>query len=61
MDRRAVFFAASAILCLLLLWPTPAELRWVGITVSVTYVVLAVASWFDHRGRVRSHAGGSAD
>jgi hypothetical protein len=55
MDRRAVFFALSAIVCGLLLWPTPAELEWAGITLVVWFSVLAVASWLDARSIGRPH------
>lgn len=57
MDRRAVFFLGSAFVCALLLWPTPPELRWVGVALAVTYLVLAAASWLDHRSRARFDAG----
>ena len=50
-DRRAVFFLLSAVLSILLLPLAPPELRWVGWTLGIAFVVLAVASWADHRGR----------
>ena len=54
MDRRAVFFACSALICLVLATVTPHDLRWVGNTMAIAYAVLAVASWLDHATRRRS-------
>ncbi|MEP7113215.1 MAG: hypothetical protein ABI862_08115 [Ilumatobacteraceae bacterium] len=53
MDRRAVFFLCSAVLCFLLAFVTPSELRWVGEAMSIGYAVLAGASWLDHSSRRR--------
>jgi hypothetical protein len=47
MDRRAIFFAASAIVCAVLIAPTDSELRWVPISMSIAYVVLALLSLLD--------------
>jgi hypothetical protein len=52
MDRRAIFFLISAGMCLLLLWPCPPELRWVGEGLAAALTVLAAASWLDHRSRI---------
>ncbi|HEX3089999.1 MAG TPA: hypothetical protein VHQ23_15205 [Ilumatobacteraceae bacterium] len=54
MDRRAVFFMISAILCGLLTFVTPPELRWVGPVMAVSYAVLSCASWLDYSSRRRS-------
>jgi hypothetical protein len=55
MDRRAVFFLCSALICTLLTVVTPSELRWVGNVMAVAYAALAAASWLDHLSRRRSH------
>lgn len=49
MDRRAIFFLGAAALCAALIAEIEAELRWVPISVAVTYVVLAVLSYLDWR------------
>ena len=51
LDRRAVFFLLSGLVCALLVPVTPEELRWVGEVMVVTFVVLAIASWLDDRSR----------
>jgi hypothetical protein len=53
MDRRALFFVAAAALCTVLVPVTEAEHRWVSISLAVTYVVLALASYLDARSRRR--------
>jgi hypothetical protein len=55
MDRRAVFFLCSAVLCLVLTIVTPEELRWVGYTLAVGYTVLAGASYLDFASRQRGN------
>ena len=50
-DRRAAFFAGAALLCALILPITPADFRYVGIVLIVTYLLLALLSWLDFRGR----------
>ena len=55
MDRRAVFFLCSSVLCLLLTFVTPEELRWVGYTLSVGYAVLAGASYLNFSSRQRGN------
>jgi hypothetical protein len=54
MDRRAVFFMCSALVCAVLVFVTPSELRWVGNVMTAAYAVLAMASWLDHSSRRRS-------
>jgi hypothetical protein len=49
MDPRALFFLAAATLAAVLIPATPSDLRWVPELVAVTYLVLAVASYFDWR------------
>jgi hypothetical protein len=51
MDRRAAFFLLAAAVAAILSPVTEAEHRWVPIGLSIIYVVLAVASWADRRGR----------
>jgi len=53
-DRRAVFFLIAAGLCALMIPITPANLRWVGVMLTIVYLVLAVASAADFRSRTRS-------
>jgi len=55
MDRRAVFFLCSALVCAVLTFVTPSELRWVGNVMAVAYAALAAASWLDHSSRRRSN------
>jgi hypothetical protein len=50
MDRRSASFLAAAALCVALL-PVAEEYTWVAATVGAVYVVLALASWLDARGR----------
>ena len=54
-DRRAVFFALAAVVCAVLILVTPADLRWVPIGLSITYVVLALLSFADHVSRAGLH------
>ena len=53
MDRRAVFFLVAAIVCAVLIPITESEQRWVPISLSIVYALLALASWADARGRSR--------
>ena len=55
MDRRAVFFLCSALVCAVLVLVTPNELRWVGNVMAMAYAALAAASWLDHSSRRRSN------
>jgi hypothetical protein len=55
MDRRAVFFLCSAVICVVLAFVTPSELRWVGNVMALAYAALATASWLDHSSRRRSN------
>jgi hypothetical protein len=50
MDRRAAFFAVAALLCALLI-PVSDGFAWVSALVAGVYVLLAGASWLDHRSR----------
>ena len=50
-DRRAMFFLLAAVVCVLLLPLAEDDFRWVTLGVSVTYLVLALASYLDFRGR----------
>jgi len=54
-DRRAVFFLFSAVLSLVLLPLCPPDLRYVGWTLAVVFLLLAAASWADFRSRHRRH------
>jgi hypothetical protein len=53
MDRRALFFLGSAVVCLLLVPLTPADLRWFTLVVAGVYLVLAAGSALDNRSRRR--------
>jgi hypothetical protein len=59
MDRRALFFFAAAVLCALLIVPTPSEYRWFAAMRAVVYAVLALASWLDNRSRNRASSEGA--
>ena len=50
-DRRAMFFLLAALVCVLLLPLAADDLRWVTLGVAVTYLLLALASYLDFRGR----------
>lgn len=49
-DKRAVFFIGAAVLCLLLVPVAQHEFRALTLGVAATYLLLALASWLDHRG-----------
>jgi hypothetical protein len=53
MDRRALFFLGSALVCLVLTPLTPADYRWFALVLSGTYLVLAAGSALDNRSRRR--------
>ncbi|MDP1821018.1 MAG: hypothetical protein Q8K58_14160 [Acidimicrobiales bacterium] len=53
MDRRAAFFALAALICAVLVPLAEEEFRTLTICVGATYLVLALASFFDHRSRPR--------
>jgi hypothetical protein len=53
MDRRALFFLGAAAVCAALIAETDAEVRSVPIGLSITYVVLALASYLDWRSNRR--------
>ena len=50
-DRRAMFFLLAALVCLLLVPLADQQFRWVTLGVGVTYLLLALASYLDFRGR----------
>ena len=51
MDRRAVFFLGAALISFVLVPLTPAGLGYVGAVLGSAYLVLALLSALDHRGR----------
>jgi uncharacterized membrane protein YoaK (UPF0700 family) len=51
MDRRAAFFLVAAVIAALLVPVTEEKYRWVPIVLAIVYVLLAIASWLDRRGR----------
>jgi hypothetical protein len=53
MDRRALFFLGAAAICAALIAETDADVRSVPIGLSILYVVLALASYFDWRSNNR--------
>jgi hypothetical protein len=53
MDRRAVFFLVSSVLCAALTFALD-ELQWVTITLAIAYALFAFLSWLDWMGRRRS-------
>jgi hypothetical protein len=50
-DKRAQFFAIAALVCLGLVPLADHQFRSICLGLAVTYVVLAAASWLDHRSR----------
>lgn len=54
MDRRALFFLGAAVVAALIVPVTTEPLRYVPIIISVTYLVLALASYMDWRTHNRS-------
>ncbi len=52
-DRRVQFFLVAAVACFLLFEPTPADLRWVPLTLGAVYVLLALLAALDVRSRRR--------
>ena len=58
MDRRAVFFLIASAVCLALTPAIPVEegkrdITWIGWMTTISFAVLALLSWLDHRGRTR--------
>jgi hypothetical protein len=51
MDRRALFFLFAAAVVAALIPVTNEEFRFVPIGLAVVYVLLALASYLDHRSR----------
>lgn len=54
-DRWAVFFVGAAIVSLVLVPVTEDEYRWVPLALGIVYLLLALASWADRRGRSAGH------
>jgi hypothetical protein len=50
-DKRAQFFLLAAAVCAALVPLADARFRTLTVGVGVTYLVLALASWLDHRNR----------
>jgi predicted PurR-regulated permease PerM len=50
-DKRAQFFALTALVCFALVPLAQDAYREITLAVAATYVLLAAASWLDHRGR----------
>jgi hypothetical protein len=50
-DKRAQFFMAAALLCLMLVPLAADQFRTLTLGVAGTYLLLALASFLDHRGR----------
>ena len=61
--RRPLFFTSLAVISLLLLEPTPADLRWVNLASAALAMFWAVALFFEDRSMLRSRPGpgGSPD
>lgn len=53
-DRRALFFALSAIVCFALIPLAEPKHRWVPEVTAIVYIVLAIASALDAWSRSRS-------
>ncbi len=51
LDRRAVFFFCSALVCLALVPVALPKFRWVGETLVVSQVILGLLSLFDYLSR----------
>jgi hypothetical protein len=51
MDRRARFFLLAALLCVVLVPLADDQFRTLTLGVAVTYLLLALASFLDARGR----------
>ena len=58
MDRRALFFLGSALVCLVLVPVTPSDLRWFTLVLSGVYVVLAIGSALDNWSRSKEGRSG---
>jgi hypothetical protein len=50
-DKRAQFFLLAAAVCLLLVPLAQDDFRTITLGVAITYVLLALASYLDHRSR----------
>ena len=51
--RRPLFFASLALISLLLLEPTPPDLRWVNLAAAALAMFWAVALFFEERSMLR--------
>ena len=61
MDRRALFFLVSAVVCTVLIPATQSDLRWVPIAMAIGYAILAVLSALDARSRHQPPPGPDVD
>ena len=50
-DKRAQFFALAAAVCFVLVPVAQDSYREITLGVAITYLLLAAASWLDHRSR----------
>jgi len=57
MDRRSMFFFGASVVCAILIWPCPAEFRWVGAVVSIAYFFAGVLFQIETFSRGRSGGG----
>lgn len=55
--RRPLFFTSLAVISLLLLEPTPADLRWVNLASAALAMFWAVALFLEDRSMLRSRPG----
>jgi hypothetical protein len=53
-DRRALFFLLCSVVSALLIIPCPIRFHYVGISLSIVYLVLALLSWADTSSRIRA-------
>jgi hypothetical protein len=57
-DRRARFFLLAAVVCVLLVPLADHQFRTLTLGVAATYVLLALASYLDHRSRRKADSDG---
>lgn len=53
-DRRAIIFFLFSLAAAVLLVPCPPKFRYVGVTLTLVYLVLGLLSWADSAARKRS-------
>jgi hypothetical protein len=53
-DKRAQFFLLAAVVCVLLIPLADHQFRTLTLAVAATYVLLALASFLDHRSRKKA-------